>query len=83
MTILAAHNAHVGSLPALSRFRADLHACLPRRADALFELCDAILCADSPVTCLPEPTLFAEHQRGHGAMYNALNHGRVHLDRLR
>lgn len=71
------------SLSALSRFRAGLYACLPRRADSLFELCDAMLCADSPVTSLPELTLLAEHQRGHGAMYDALNHGRLDISRLR
>jgi hypothetical protein len=33
----------------LSGFRREFHACLTRRADALFELCDAVLCADGPV----------------------------------
>jgi hypothetical protein len=28
------------------------------------------------VTSLVELTLIAEHRRGHGAMYDALNHGR-------
>ncbi|MFL1442058.1 NF041680 family putative transposase [Nocardiopsis protaetiae] len=75
--------AHVEPLSALSRFRADLHTCLPRRADTLFELCDAILCADGPVTSPAELTLTPEHRRGHGAMYDALTHGRIHTDRLR
>lgn len=83
MTSLADDAARIESLSALSRFRTGLYACLPRRADTLFELCDAVLCADSPVTFLPELTLAAEHQRGHGAMYDALNHGRIQLDRLR
>jgi hypothetical protein len=30
-------------------FRAEYYACLPRRADGLFELADAVLCADGPV----------------------------------
>ncbi|HEX6685674.1 MAG TPA: hypothetical protein VF062_23060 [Candidatus Limnocylindrales bacterium] len=32
----------------LSRFRADLYDCLTRRGDALFELAEAVLCADGP-----------------------------------
>ena len=43
----------------------------------MFELTDAVLCADGPVTSLVELTLLAEHRRGHGAMYDALNAGRV------
>jgi hypothetical protein len=38
------------------------------RPDALFELTDAVLCADGPVTPLVESALRAEHRRGHGAM---------------
>ena len=53
------------------------------RADALFELTDAVLCADGPVRSLVDLTLVAEHRRGHGAMYDALNQGRVEPERLR
>ncbi|TDU77740.1 DDE superfamily endonuclease [Streptomyces sp. KS 21] len=28
-------------------------------------------------------TLLAEHRRGHGALYDALNHGRIDIDGLR
>jgi hypothetical protein len=56
---------------------------LTARADALFELTEAVLCADGPVTSLVELTLVAEHRRGHGAMYDALNQGRVEPERLR
>ena len=35
---------------ALREFRARLYECLTARADACFELCDAILCADHAVT---------------------------------
>jgi hypothetical protein len=42
------------------------------RADELFELTDAVLCADGPVTSRVELTMVAEHRRGHGAMYDAL-----------
>jgi DDE superfamily endonuclease len=67
----------------LSRFRHEFYASLTARADALFELTDAVLCADGPVTSLVDLTLVAEHRRGHGAMYDALNHGRVEPGRLR
>ena len=67
----------------LAGFRRELYASLTARADALFELTDALLCADGPVTSLVELTLVAEHRRGHGAMYDALNAGRVEPARLR
>jgi hypothetical protein len=52
-------------------------------SDALFELTDAVLCANGPVTSLVELTLVAEHRRGHGAMFDSLNQGRVEPERLR
>ena len=42
-----------------------------------------MLCAGGPVTSLVELTLITEHRRGHGAMYDALNQGRVDPQRLR
>lgn len=78
------HDAgRVESLSALSCFRDGFYACLSRRADALFELCDAVLCANGPVRSLVELTLAAEHRRGHGAMYDALSQGRLAIGRLR
>ncbi len=68
---------------ALAGFRRDYHACLDRRADALFELTDAVLCADGPVVSLPELSLTAEHRRGHGALYDALACGQIDVGRLR
>lgn len=44
---------------------------------------DALLCADGPVTSLVDLTLVAEHRRGHGAMYEALNCGNVDVPQLR
>jgi len=73
----------VESLSVLSRFRNLFHDCLYARADALFDLADAVLCADGPVTSLPELTLTAEHPRGHGAMYDALNSGYLEPTRFR
>jgi hypothetical protein len=72
-----------GPLAVLSRFRLDFHACLTARGDELFELADAVLCADGPVKTLAALSLAPEHRRGHGALYDAVNHGRVDIARLR
>ena len=72
-----------GPLAVLSRFRLDFHACLTARADELSELADAVLCADGPVKTLAGLSLAAEHRRGHGALYDAVNHGRIDIARLR
>lgn len=75
--------AAVDPAMALAGFRRDLYQCLTRRADALFELTDAVLCTDGPVHSLVDLTLTAEHRRGHGALYDGLNAGRVDIARLR
>lgn len=56
----------------LGRFRQEFYDCLTARADALFDLADAVLCADGPVRSLVELSLVGEHHRGHGALYDAL-----------
>jgi hypothetical protein len=76
-------HAHASALGELSRFRQLFYTSLTARADALFELAEAVLCADGPVTSLVELTLVVEHRRGHGAMYDALDQGRVEPKRLR
>jgi hypothetical protein len=75
--------ADVEPLAELSRFRVDFHACLTARADELAEVADAVLCADGPVRTLAGLSLAPEHRRGHGALYDAVNHGRVDIGRLR
>lgn len=67
----------------VSRFWTESYECLIARGDALFELTDALLRADGPVTSPVDLTLTAEHRRGHGAMYDALNKGSVDVPRLR
>ena len=67
----------------LSCFRGEFYSCLARRSDALFELADAVLCADGPVRSLVELSLVGEHRRGHGGLYDALAAGRVDVARLR
>lgn len=75
--------ARVEAMAVLSQFRRELHDSLTRRADALFELTDALLCADGPVTSLAELSLDLVHRRGHGAMYDALAQGRLDVAGLR
>jgi hypothetical protein len=60
-----------------------LYRCFTARADALFELADAMLCADGPVRTLAGLSLAPEHRRGHGALYDAVNCGRMSIGRLR
>jgi hypothetical protein len=83
MDSLLERAADVESLAVLSRFRLDFHSCLTARADELSELADAVLCADGPVKTLAGLSLAPEHRRGHGALYDAVNHGRIDIGRLR
>jgi hypothetical protein len=66
----------------LAEFRSRLYGCLAARRDALFELCDAILCADHAVTSLVRLSLVPEFRRGHGALYDALADGRIDEEKL-
>jgi hypothetical protein len=75
--------ARIETMAVLSQFRRGFYDILTRRADALFELTDALLCADGPVTSLAELSLELVHRRGHGAMYDALAEGRLDTSRLR
>src|SRR5436190_23275982 len=67
----------------LADFREELYQCFTARADALFELADAVLCAEGPVKTLVGLSLVPEHRRGHGALYDALNAGQADVARLR
>ncbi len=70
------------ALDALRTFRDSLYRCFDRRADALFELADAILTAD----VVPSPvhlSLEAAHRRGWGSLYAALSRGRIDAEALR
>ena len=63
-------------LDALHTFRNSLYRCFDRRADALFELGDAVLTAGvvpSPVHLSLQPS----HRRGWGSLYAALDRGRI------
>src|SRR5258708_9345743 len=67
----------------LGSFRRELDGCFSARGDELFELADAVLCAEGPVRTLVGLSLAPEHRRGHGALYDAVNAGRVDVARLR
>jgi hypothetical protein len=69
-------------LARLEAFRSELHACCTRRGDALFELSDALLCAQA-FSSLPHLSLEPTHQRGWGSVYAALARGRIDPERLR
>ena len=67
----------------LAGFRGELYRCLARRPDALFGACDAVLCRPERVHMLAELSLEPECRRGHGALYDGVNAGRVQVARLR
>jgi hypothetical protein len=70
------------ALHAFRSFRDSFYECLDRRADALFDLTDALLTAE----VVPSPvhlSLQASHRRGWGSLYAALAHGRIDAEALR
>ncbi|OHV32683.1 hypothetical protein CC117_24335 [Parafrankia colletiae] len=67
----------------MARFRDGFYDCLDSRADTLFELADAVICTEGPVTSLVELSLASVFRRGHGALYDALAQGAVDEERLR
>jgi hypothetical protein len=73
----------MADLAVLAGFRTELYGCLAARSDELFELADALLCTDGPVRTLVDLALAPEHRRGHGALYDGLNRGRLDVDRFR
>jgi len=70
------------TLDLLRSFRGSLYRCFDRRADALFDLTDALLTAGT----VPSPvhlSLAPLHRRGWGSFYAALSRGRIGEDSLR
>jgi hypothetical protein len=76
-------SGHVTEMADLIEFRSGLYGCLTGWRDALFELCDAVLCSPSPVGSVPSLSLEPVFRRGHGSLYKALARGRIDTDRLR
>ena len=71
------------ALGVLAAFRRELYRCFSKRPDALAELADAVLCKPDRVHMLAELSLVPECRRGHGAVYDAVNSGRMQIARLR
>ena len=67
----------------LAGFREALYGSLTAWADALFELCDAALCAPAPVGSVPSLSLEPVFRRSHGSLYKGLANGRIDVERLR
>jgi hypothetical protein len=61
-------------LTRLDLFRTELHACCTRRADTLFELGDALLCAQTPLPSLPHLRLEPTHRSGPATRYPPPGH---------
>ena len=72
-----------GARDRLTGFRQELYRCFTSRADALFEVAEAVLCRQERVHMLAELSLEPEHRRGHGGLYDAVNAGRADVTRLR
>jgi DDE superfamily endonuclease len=68
---------------ALIGFRNSVHDALFGWGDALFELCDALLCAPGPVGSVPALSLEPVFRRSHGSLYKALAQGDMDTDWLR
>jgi len=67
----------------LAGFRRSFHRCLAPWGDALFELCDALLCSPVPVGSVPSLSLEPEFRRSHGSLYKSLADGDIDPSRLR
>jgi hypothetical protein len=84
LSVISVHDpAQDQAIGELRRFRQTFYECLTARADAVFDLVDAVLCADGPARSLAELSLVGEHRRGHGSAYAAVAQGRIDIQRLR
>ncbi|MFQ6328723.1 hypothetical protein ACLMAL_21650 [Nocardia sp. CWNU-33] len=66
----------------LAGFRCSFYDSLAERPDVLFELADAVLCAEGPVTTLVGLSLTPEYRRSHGGLYHGLAAGEIRIERL-
>ena len=67
----------------LRAFRQALYECFYRRADALFELTDALTLTADAVPSPAHLSLQPLHRRGWGSLYAALDRGRIDAEALR
>jgi hypothetical protein len=65
----------------LRQFRTDLYDAFVRRADALFDLVDALLASGAVPSCA-HLSVAPTHQRGWGSLYAALSKGRIDREAL-
>jgi len=73
---------HPDTIQELRDFRNELYTMFGKRADALFELCDAAVTAGlSPSTAYL--SLEAVHRRGWGSLYAALSEGKIDAELLK
>lgn len=79
--VLAGMNSPAGE-EELRDFRAGWYACLGARADALFELTDAVLSAPA-ITALPYLSLEPVFRRSWGSLYGALSEGVITVEKVR
>ncbi|MFF8916435.1 transposase [Streptomyces sp. NPDC015032] len=63
----------------VSHFRGEFYECATARRDEPFELWDAVARTERAVKSAMNLTLLPEHRRGHGAMYDGLDHGRIDI----
>src|SRR5260370_30399241 len=70
---------HFNTLP---RVRQQMYGCFERSRDALFNLCDALL-SEPEARSLPELSLSVFFQRRWPSVYEALQDGRINVERLR
>jgi len=75
--------AHDQDLRQLRDLRTELYGCLTKWGDALFELCDAALCAPGALHSVPALSLEPTFRRSHGSLYKALARGEIDGERLR
>jgi hypothetical protein len=66
----------------LQRVREQMHGCFERSRDALFNLCDALL-SEPQARSLPELSLSVFFQRRWPSVYEAVQDGRINVERLR
>jgi hypothetical protein len=81
--VVAHDREQADGLARLHAFRQELYACFDRRADALMDLADGLLCAGGPIPSLAHLSLVPCHRRGWASSYGALRAGRINVGRLR
>src|SRR5713101_7899106 len=66
----------------LDHLRQQMYSCFERSRDALFNLCDALL-SEPQARSLPELSLSPFFERRWPSVYEALQDGRINVERLR